>query len=242
MYLTYGSGYVHSDGEVELSIDKATEFTDWGEPFRVRHTWTIKGQVQAATPALVANYCRLLELGYSVWYRDAVLWISAGVPAHSLPNSGSLTGVRVVKPPHYPVGQGAEGTTFRNYVIVLEAEYPLGDPSTLYVSFQETVSMRGGGPVFGFVPVVNGDPQKQLLYSRTPGYATQQGQAVGWLTYPPIPPPIWPGDLIEEPVITPGNAQELRNGTYFRFPVSWAYSFGSAARLAGVPNQIPPRP
>lgn len=240
VFLQYGN-YTHADGEIELSIDKAAELTDYGEPFKDRHTWTIRGQVQAATPALVADACAALEAGYSTWFRDATLWISVGLPLHRLPNAGSLTGVRVVKPPHYPVGNGAQGTTFRDYAIVLDAEYPIGDPTGLYLSFTETINSRGGGPVFGMVAVVNADAQKQLLYQKSPAFASQSGSAVGYLDYPPVPPPVWPGDLLEEPVVSYGNATGLANGRYTRFPVSWSYSFGSANRLLGYPNQIPPR-
>jgi hypothetical protein len=240
-YLRYGN-YTHSQNEASVRIDKQSIDNDAGQQYAVEHTWAIDGKVHGDTTAAVWLAYTVLEAAYSADYFDAVLLDDDGNVVHALPNAGSLTGVRVRKPPSYPVGEGAELSTFRTYSIVLSAQYPSAGAANPLRSFSETLSFAGGGIRRTVVEIADGPPQEQVLSLYTAQRLTQQGQAVGSFGYPLVPPPLFPG-FEEEESVPPGNPQygspKLRNGLYVDWPVSWAYRFISGRPLVGLPNRWP---
>ncbi len=178
-----------------------------------------------------------LQAAYSVWYRDFALR-DGTTTLFSLPSAGSLTGVKVVKPPSFPSNTGAALTTFADYEIVLTADYPAGAGQGALRSFSETLAFSGGGPRATVVECANAPPQPQILNLYTAYRATQVGQAVGVFAYPPVPAPLFPGALEVAGSPTYGSPK-YRNGAYTDWPVSWSYSFVSATPLAGYPNRWP---
>lgn len=233
MFLRYWSR-VSADGECALSITKQAMLTPAGRRYGERHTWVIDGQLQADTPVLIAVAVRNLEATFARDYGDAELLISAGVAMHRLPNAGSTTGVRVVQPPHYPQGTGAEGTTFRNYRVVLEAEYLTDTPPQMKV-FSERLSQDGGLPLYADVVLTEGLPRTHLLATHTPYRYVQSGQAVGFLAYPPVPPPVFGrGPQLRGQRVEYGSPIP-QNGGFTDWAVSWAYEFSSPVPLTGLP-------
>jgi hypothetical protein len=242
MRLRYGN-FWHDPGEVELSINRQTAFSQTGIPFEEEITWTIRGQLIGDTTAEVLTAIRRLEAAYSRSFFPAALVDATGRVCHALQNAGSISGVRVVQPPSFPTGSGAELTTFRNYTIVLSATYPLivqGNGGFIYRSFRETLRTWGGLPDRRMITTVNSLPVPYVSAKRTPFRATQSGTAVGYLGYPPVPPPIFGFALLDgpdHPVESSGPTTQ--NGRFTDFGVSWSYSFVSATPLVGRPNAAP---
>lgn len=241
MYLKYGS-YQHADAEVTFTIGRDALENEAGQHYGDRHTWNIEGCLQAADTAAVVTAFRALEAAYSQWYRDLVFYDDSGAATHTLLNSGSTTGVKIIRPPSYTRGDGAELSTYRNYIITATADYPAGTGANLLRSFTETLAFGGGGPERAVVECVNVPPQEQVLKLYTTYRASQRGSAVGMYSYPAIPAPLFPG---KERVRSnpPGDPQygspKLRNGIYVDWPVSWSYEFISATPLVGFPNRWP---
>jgi hypothetical protein len=156
---------------------------------------------------------------------------------HSLISGSSITGVKVVSPVSYPNGEGAQGSTFRDYTVVLSADYPDSNFNPMR-AFQETLSFSGGGPRRVVLECTNGPPQEQLISAFSVYRASQSGSALGTFGYPPIPSPIFPGKLERAPDVTFGSPK-LRNGIYSDFPVQWNYVYVSATPLAAFPNRWP---
>jgi len=241
MYLAYGS-YQHDSDTNTFTINSSTTEDEAGNPYETTHNWSIEGQIQGTDTADVVTKFRALELAYSVWYRDLVFYTDAGVATHRLLNAGSVSGVRIVSPPSYPRGDGAQLSTFRDYTIVASATYPASTSANAIRSYTESVSFSGGGPERAVIECVNVPPQEQILKAFTTIVARQSGSAVGMFGYPPIPPPLFPGkERIRGAV--PGNPQygspKLRNGVYVDFPVSWNYEFISGTPLFNFPNRWP---
>lgn len=240
MILTYGN-YAHLPGECAVAINRRTAFSDTGIPYRETVQWTIEGRVEADTPAGVWAELARLEAAYRVPNRAARLVHADGFVAHQLLPLGSLSGVKVVQPPSFPNGTGAEYSTFRNYQIVLEAEYPVGNPNTLLRSWTETLTFRGGGPDRRLVETVDGPPVEYLAKRRTVFRCTQSGTAVGFLAYPPpaaVARPLFPAALegAEHPV-TYGSPRS-DGPRLVDWPISWSYSFASAVPFVGLPRTI----
>lgn len=242
IYLKYG-GYQHTDDTVTFTIDVSSNETDGGDLYESVHTWSIEGQIQGSDTADVVAKFRALEAAYAVWFQDLVFYDASGAATHRLLNDGSTSGVRIIKPPSYPRGDGAQLSTFRDFSIQAQAVYPAsGDQGNVLRSYNETLSFAGGGPERTVVECVNVRPQEQLLKLWTAATVRQAGSAVGLFAYPEIPPPLFPGKerIRSDP---PGNPQkgspQKRGGKYVNYPISWSYEFVSGTPLYGDPNRWP---
>lgn len=241
MYLQYGS-YQHASGEVSVVISKQGLFTDAGMSRAVRERWEIQGQLHAATPAAVSTAIDALVAAYAVQGQDLGFYFDDGQPSsHAIDSSATNGGVRVVVPPSFPQGRGAEYSTFRNYTIVLEAEWL--DTGTALLSWHETLQFRGGGPQFAFLQPIAGAPVKQVLRQATTYHVTQSGEAVGQQAYPTPPGPIWPAsEHVNQRQVRyelPKRMGPTGQATFTQYKVSWTYQFEAAAPLVGLPSSWP---
>jgi hypothetical protein len=205
-----------------------TTANDLGLPSQRTQRIEVAGQLQGADPADLFAKSRVMRAAFDRWGQDLVLTLDDGRVAESLLNGTSLGGTRVVEGVDFPDGDGADATTYRNFRFAVEATYPIASGNLL--AFEEDLETRGGGPKFGFMPIVNGAPVKQMVYQATPYLATQSGTAVGLLTYPNPPPPLWPNAQLEAPVIRRSRPQ-IVGGVTRNYRISWAYTFGSTSPL-----------
>jgi hypothetical protein len=239
--LRYGS-YSHAVNEASVQMAASTIDNEAGQPYAVRRTWTIGGRAEGDDTTAVVNAMALLEAAYSFNFSDLVLEDDSGNVLHALRNAGSLSGVRIIQPVSYPVGEGAELSTFRNYTIVAQADYPaigaFGGGFNPLRAFSETLSFSGGGPRRAVIECANVPPQEQFINAFTAFRAIQSGSAVGMFAYPLIPAPLFPGkeEVAGQPTI---GSPKLKNGIYIEWPVSWSYTFVSATPLVGLPNRWP---
>lgn len=241
MYLKYGN-YQHSANEASVVISKEGLFSESGIARGVRERWQIQGRLQAADQAALGNAIAALTTAYSQQAQDVAFYLDNGQKtAHAINNAATAGGVRVVSPPSFPEGRGAEYSTFRNYAIVLEAELP--DPAATLLSWTEVLSFKGGGPQFGFLEPINGLPQKQWFKQFTSFRVAQSGQAVGLWGYPLPPAPLWPEaehvDQREVRYELPRRRGSGGSATYAEFKVSWSYTFQDAGPLVGTPTPWP---
>jgi len=240
MILRYGN-YSHDDCEAKIAIQRRSSLTRANVPFSYTEQWAIELLVVGDDVTDVTTKLLAIEAAYKIRGVDCRLLTSAGgATAHKMLHADTIGGVRVVSLPSYPTGEGAEYTTYRTVTIVLEADFPInpGDPGTQFLDWQETVETFGGGPLLGYTAPINGVPVRQTIRQRTTFKATQSGSAVGYLGYPAIPGPLFPGALMENPRIT--RSAPRRNGTSAQeFPVSWSYVFESPSPLFGTPNIQP---
>jgi hypothetical protein len=241
MYLKYGN-YQHAPGEASVVISKQALFTDAGIVRGTRERWDVQGQLQAADPAALSAAIEALVAAYSVQAQDVGFFFDNAQPSsHRIVSAATHGGVRVVVPPSFPQGRGAEYTTFRNYTLSLEAEW-LDLQSTL-LSWHEAVSFQGGGPQFAFLQPIIGPPIKQLLRQATPYRATQSGSAVGQAGYPLPAAPIWPAaehvDRRQIQYELPKRSGPPGGPSYSQFKVTWSYQFEDAGPLLGAPTPWP---
>ncbi len=241
MFLKYGN-YQHADNEASVVISKEGLFTSAGMPQGVRERWTINGRLQASSQAQLTATIAALAAAYSVQGQDVAFYLDNGQPtSHAIPSAATNGGVRVVVPPSFPEGRGAEYSTFRNYTIVLEAEWL--DPNATLLSWHEVLSFQGGGPQFGYLEPINGLPQKQLLKQFTTFRATQAGEAVGYWSYPAPAAPLWPAaehlGVREIRYELPHRMGPPGAPVYTQFKVSWSYQFEDAGPLVGAPTAWP---
>ncbi len=241
MYLKYGD-YRHASGEVAVAITKQGLFSDAGIARGVRERWDLQGRLQAATPAALSEAIEELVAAYSVQGEDVGFYFDDDTPStHQITGSATNGGVRVVAPPSFPQGKGAEYSTFRTYTIALEAE--LIDADASLIAWHERLNFTGGGPQFAFLQPINGLPIKQLLKQSTPYRATQSGEAIGQLTYPVPASPLWPSaehvHLREVHYELPKRMGTGANTTFSEYRVTWSYQFESATPLVGLPTSWP---
>ncbi len=241
MYLRYGN-YQHAINEASVVISKVGLFSEGGLPRGVRERWSIQGRLQAADQAGIGAAIQSLSAAYGTHGQDVGFYFDNGQPSsHRIISAATSGGVRVVTPPSFPEGKGAEYSTFRTYSLALEADWL--DPAATILSWTETLTFQGGGPQFVFLEPINGAPQKQLLKQATTYRVTQSGQAVGYRSYPTPAPPIWPGaehtDRRSVRYDVPKRSGPPGNPTFTDFRVSWNYSFEDAGPLLASPTPWP---
>jgi hypothetical protein len=241
MYLKYGN-YQHAANEVSVVISRQGIFSDGGIPRGVRERWDIQGRLQAADQASLTAAINALTAAYSLQAQDVGFFLDGGQPtSHVISAATTNGGVRVVVPPSFPEGKGAEYSTFRSYTIALEAERLDGQATLL--NWTETLRFRGGGPQFAFLEPINGSPQKQLLKQATTFHATQSGEALGYLSYPLPATPIWPdAEHVNQREVhyeLPKRSGRPGSPTYTQFKIGWSYQFEDSGPLVGLPTAWP---
>jgi len=237
MFLQYGS-YIHDTNEAAVTISRVAQFTDGGLPQGYRETWQIRGILQAATSDLLTVSINRLKLAYLIQDRNLGLFFDNGAPtSHGMLSAQTIGGVRVIEGPSFPVGEGAEYSTFRSYEITVEAEF-----RTLLVgllAWTESIVFGGGGPRFILQQPLQGMPVRQRVAEATPYTAQQSGAAVGNSSYPVPSAPLWPADEHRDQRRIELGQPRRHGNRYSEYPISWSYSFEAAAPLIGLPRTWP---
>ena len=240
MYLKYGA-YTHAANDAAVVISRDALLGAAGVPYGYRERWDVSGFLQAETQAELTQAIAALQAAYAVPAQDAALLLSDGVTetAHRLDSSSAIGGVRVVAPPAFPQGAGAEYSTFRGYRLALEADIATGDAVEL-LSFEEVLQFSGGGPRHVHLETLAGPPRKQLANQHTIFRATQSGRAVGLSRYPIAPAPLWPADERRDQrqwsLRAPRRSGPRGAASFTEFEIVWTYAFESALPLSGKPN------
>ena len=233
MYLMYGS-YKHEEGECIISIHKeAVVNNKSGKQYATRERWTINGRLHKSNPSLVDSAIRSLQNAYSVNDNDIGFYHANGVAtSHIMKNSDSVSGIKVVSPPSFPIGNLGEFSSYRNYTIEVEGEFLFSDLGTV-VSYEETVSYTGtGGMKWVSRETLNTYPVVQYIKPRTLIKVVQSGQAQGYKFYPVIPSPIWPEyEHLDQRSVE----YYTSNDKYHQRNVRWSYyfSFGTYPYFPG---------
>jgi hypothetical protein len=239
MILKYGS-YAHDPNEATLAITRQPRRNAAGQIVGYVERWRIAGVKQAATQADLTTALAALKAAYASGGSDLRLVLDDGVTAtaHALLSAGSVGGTRVLGGVEFPVGRGAEYTTFRSYQVTVEADYL--DSQVSLLSFIETLSFAGsGGPIFRYLPTLNGPWQRQTVAETSNYFVTQRGQAIGSRAYPAPTAPLWPAAehrerrVIEYRSPRPGS----RNSGDTEWPIAWTYVFESHAAMHGLPSR-----
>ena len=224
IYLKYGS-HRHAVGECSLAEHRETVLSDEKVALYIRVRWDIAGMLVRDTPAEISSAIRTLTQAYSNWGRDIGFYFSGGsATAHTMRNSATLDGIRVVQDPFFPQGDGAEYSTHRNYSIGIEWEEAVNPKSGLLYSTQEIVVEGNGGAAWEFQTPVDGTPESWPKTRRTPVRVTQSGTAVGFGGFIPTPAdPLWSsepplhGDSVRITRRRPRGIEKLREVNWFYF-------------------------
>lgn len=242
MFLKYGD-YQHPDNEIALTITSERLRNEALQGYGLRHRWTIQGVLHGDTVAELTTKIAALELAYKERAKPLALYVSAGVlTAHAVDaGSGTLqsfSGVEVVSGPVYPDSSGAEYTTYRKYQIELEFQTVDGG-QIAYLSWQQSLALSGGGPRFVYLQPILGLPQKQQVAESTPYNAVQQGSAIGILSYPPVPQPLFPDSEHRDRRQINRLAPRRQGNSNLYYQVDWYYEFESHEALSGTPGAWP---
>ncbi|HEX4132483.1 MAG TPA: hypothetical protein VHZ24_20800 [Pirellulales bacterium] len=237
MILAYGS-YRHALGEVALTIQRDATVSDDEILFGWRETWSIVGRLHADTPDDLTAAIQNLEAAYRRTRQDVVLYLPDGTTAsaHQMRNADTVGGIRVIRPPSFPSGRGAEYSTFRTYSIQLEADFLDSSDETGLLAWNETLNFSGGGPRWVYLPTLQGRPVRQQLQAATTFKVTQSGRAVGLRGYPTPPAPIWPTAWHQEQGGVTRVLPHRVGSNNAQYEVTWTYSFESADPLLGRPT------
>lgn len=234
MQLKWGT-YAFDSNSAKIAFALQTLINAGGQPYAQTKRIDVDGFLAADGQAAIQIAASALATALARPYQDLVLYRDDGTASDTaLYNAPSTTGV-VIQGLAFPDSRGGEYATFRRFTFFAEAEYPITNSVGLLMSFREKLSFSGGGPIYRHRMALNGKPQKQMVYADSIYKATQDGEAVGYLSRPNVQPPIWPDALMQSPDVDMESPQR-RGRLYTDFRVTWRYNFESDAPLIGTPN------
>jgi hypothetical protein len=235
MQLKYGS-YPFLSGGCDIRARLRTNLNKAGQPYSTRQSCDVSGFLQGSGQADITAQMNALASALAIPYQDLIFYRDdGGASATGLLNAPSLSGVIITRGPEFLTNQGGEYSTYRKFEFTAEAEYPLAGSQGLLLSFTESLRFRGGLAKRTIMLAVSGPHQAQTIYPTTPYEVVQQGEAVGYRSYPVTPGPIWPSALIESPdneLVTP----ERQPKGYQGYKTTWSYRFMSLKPLRGSPT------
>lgn len=231
MYVKYGS-HQHEVDEVALVITREAVYNDSRVRTHIRERWDLQGMLIGTTSELSTKIAAL-ESAYATDGYDIGLYTDAGAETeHVMLSDDQIGGNRVVQPPSYPEGKGAEYATIRTYSASVEGLRAAGTSTLLH--WAESIEWRGtGGPNWVYQVPLYTPIQAQQLSMASVVTITQSGEAIGDGIYPTPPGPIWPSQEL-------GTARTIRrerpamNDTTRR--VQWSYTFLAPSALPGYPS------
>lgn len=239
IHIEYGS-YVHAVGELEMSFRRSALMTDAQTPYAERIEIDLVGELIGTSVSDINSKVAALIAGYAYNGYDFKVKDDSGTLLRlSIASSGTLGGVRIIRPPSFPSNKDGAYATFMPYQISLQADVPVTNPETVLVSFQESLSFSGGGPVYEYLETRIGPPQRQRVTDQSVYMATQEGSAVGLYNIPTIPSPLWPANQVRQRAVNATGGKLVGSGAnrkYMFKGVRWRYEFKSATPLLGDPH------
>jgi hypothetical protein len=244
MFLAYGA-HQHQPGECNISIDRTAIENAAKVPIAWLETWTIQGLLtsQIGYADIDAQIAGLIA-AYSLERQDLVLYLPDGLTPSStvLRSANTLGGTRVTQRPSFPGGRPAERIGFCGYTIKVEAEVPVITSNTL-VEYHESIKMRGGTPVVGYLEPAVGIPVPQTWKQTSTYKVTQEGNATGYNWAPVIGQdvgiPIWPAAILPQQTEINYEAPDRQVTAYKNYKATWHYEFESVTALIGTPTPWP---
>ncbi len=233
-YLQYGS-FALDPGEAGFTISRSATTVN-GIAIGYTERWNIQGRCQAGSAEAISAAISAREQAFKIPNQNLTLYLGDGsVSTHQINAAYTQGGVRTSKFVDYPIGRGAEYSTYRNWSVSVEADFL--DASVGLIAWTELVSFAGGGQRTIWLEPLNGPPQQQLANEQTTFKATQSGNATGLLAYPIPPTPIWPyAELIDRRRLSQTLPKRTGRGAaafYSQFKISWDYQFESGYQLTG---------
>ena len=233
-YLQYGS-LTLDPGEAGFTISRSA-LVENGMSIGYTERWEIQARCQRDSTASLSAAIAAREQAFKIPNQNLTLYLGDGTTSpHQIVAAYTQGGVRTARFVAYPIGRGAELSTFRNWAVSVEADF--FDPSLDLVAWTETISWEGGGPRSVWLEPLNGPPQQQLANEQTTFQATQTGSATGLYSYPIPPAPIWPAaEHVERRRLTQTLPQRTGRGPsafYSHYKISWSYQFESGYQLTG---------
>jgi len=253
-YNSLGGSIQHPPGTVKYDLHLDPILNDAEFPISQRYRFDLSGKllsrqsVTASAQADIAAQIIALKKAY-ISGGDLILVQDNGAPSpNSIFSAKTLGGVRVIKPPEFPNGDGASYVTQLEFSVTLEAEVPFNGIAGTLWSFEESLDFDGdGGPEIGVLKPLRGPPIIQTLHQLTPVTMTQKGSATGYLGYwsQRYQPPIYPALQNHAPGATRRGKRGARaigrgkDRAYKLWTTWWQYTFISPVNIDGTPTPWP---
>lgn len=248
------NNHQHPPGTVEYSMRLEPILNEAEFPISQKYRFDLNGKLFSTKPdaasaqADIAAQIVALRAAY-VSGGDLILVQDNGQPSpNSIFSSKTLGGVRVIKPPEFPKGDGAQYVTQLDFSVILEAEIPFSGAAGTLWAFEESLDFDGdGGPEIGALKPLRGPVIIQTLHQFTPVTMVQKGSATGYLSYwsQLYQPPLCPALQNHGPGATrygKRGARAIGRGkdrAYKLFPSWWQYTFISPIKIDGTPAVWP---
>ncbi len=236
MLIKYGT-YSIPAGRSEISHTRQLTYNSAEQPLSEVVRVQVDSRLKANDSPTMDLLVKQLLTGFNNNGKDFIVYLPNGTTASqlSLRTNDALGGVRIIQRPSFSTLQNAAYVTWLPFTFILEAEIPVTNAANLLTEFEETLTFEGGGPVNAWWKPLVGAPQRQQVRQFDTYRATQTGSAVGYLSRPSPPPPLWLNAMNKFPSASKKSPKRFGDD-YKNFGISWTYDFESDSPLVGNPN------
>lgn len=245
MKLVY-NGYQFDNNEIQITLRKREVLGRTQRRSHLAVEAIVKGVKIAATPEELTAKLGVMEASLVSSNGNLIFYDNDDQPTiHSITANQTLNGIRVSEIQYmdgYPGVWGArtEYVNRRTYRVIFSAD--VSDPESNLIAYSETISLRSsGGHDFTIQQGISGVPTQVITADWTPLVLQQRGMAIGYSSYPFIPPPLYPLLYLKKEPFEQSSETPLsygRNG-FTHYPVAWLYTFEAPT---GLILQSPPTP
>lgn len=234
-------------GEAGVTVRKTPDFNEARDLIGHTHVWSIRGLLTTQAESLSAarddikTKMAAIDAQYGTDGGDLIQYNPDGSTQthHTLLNSDTRDGVRVVEGPNWDTGTGTELVTKATYTVVLEGyvEVSTNLLDTQLRSFSETLQFASAGRKYRHRETLRGRARRYQSRRHQVFKAVQRGSAVGLNDYPTVPSPIWPFAVTDEfPEVTFGTPKTVGD-KQVDWPISWSWTFEHAFGIDGRPHR-----
>ncbi len=237
MQVRYGN-WAAAAGACRFGVRQAAVLDARGAPYMYDFDVDVAGRLYGEGDGFLSAAEVLMRNALSRPFQDFGVLRTNGTPSGSYWRNSQTVGGIVIHDLNFQGTAATEYVFFREFTFTAKFRLPLTTTANAIVEFHESVEFTGGEPEFVFKRAMNALPQKQLVWFATEYRVTQSGKAVGFLDYPPAARLLFPGDKVTAPRVVKDNPQRVGDG-FIHYPVTWQYSFASAAPMIALPNVWP---
>lgn len=225
-----------------LNTERGENRRELRRVFTVNCRATLDGSTQAEL-TIAENLCKI---ALAQPFQDFVLRQDNGSPSGiQLINATSLSGCRIIDGPNFPEALSPEYVNARTVEFTVEAVYLVPGAENAILAWQETISVQGsGGPGYVMRRPINTEPFPQQVSPSTPIITTQRGSAVGHMSEPRYPEPMF-GRVIQygyydaEAEVKDKGSPKALGRAWIEYPINWSYRWIHSRPLLGTPTRPP---
>ncbi len=231
MQLRYGT-YLFGINATSVIDRQEVLWNKGGQAYKVKRIFEGAGWVYGSGTSGLATTAEMLALRAALQVPNQDLQMVDDNGANSafiLINNDSSSGVRVEMGPDWD--KVTPYNISQHFTFKAWAEFDLPGTGNFLLDFHETLTFSGGLPEFVCQPATNGPGIRTQTWAQEPFRCLQEGYAVGFKAFPPLPQQKFPNSLKKAGTPRKTSPERRTLGKFEGYRVDYHFEFEDVAPL-----------